>query len=79
MVEAILLDKNLIVPCAAYMQGEYGLDGIYFGVATMLGREGITRVVEYDLDEAESAALRTSAAGVLESTEAVKGMIEERK
>jgi malate dehydrogenase len=79
MVEAILLDKNLIVPCAAYMQGEYGLEGIYFGVATMLGREGIIRVVEYDLDEAESAALRTSAAGVLESTEAVKGMIQEKK
>jgi malate dehydrogenase len=75
MVEAILKDKNLIVPCAAYMQGEYGLNGIFFGVATMLGRDGVTRVVEYDLDGSEKAALEASAAGVLESTEVVKGMI----
>jgi malate dehydrogenase len=75
MVESILKDKNLIVPCAAYMQGEYGLNDIFFGVATMLGRGGVTRVVEYELNESETAALEASAAGVKESTEAVKGMI----
>ncbi|HUF37679.1 MAG TPA: malate dehydrogenase [Anaerolineales bacterium] len=75
MIEAILKGKNLIVPCAAYMQGEYGLDGIYFGVATMLGRGGVVRIVEYDLDETERAALNASAAGVAESTETVRRMI----
>jgi malate dehydrogenase len=45
MVEAILKDKNLIVPCAAYMQGEYALNGIFFGVATLLGGYGVTGVV----------------------------------
>ena len=75
MVEAILKNKNLIVPCAAYMQGEYGLNDIYFGAATMLGREGVVKIVEYDLNEEEMNALKTSAAGVADATEAVKKMI----
>ncbi|RMF50318.1 MAG: malate dehydrogenase [Anaerolineae bacterium] len=64
MVEAILKDKHLIVPCAAYMQGEYGLNDIYFGVPTQLGRKGVERIIEYDLNEEEMAALKKSAEGV---------------
>lgn len=75
MVESILKNKNLIVPCAAYMQGEYGLNDIFFGVSTMLGREGVVRILEYDLNDEEMSALKTSAAGVSENTEKVKTMI----
>ena len=49
-----------------------------YNIISMLGRGGIKRVIEYDLDDAEREALRTSAAGVAESTEAVKGMIQEK-
>jgi malate dehydrogenase len=75
MVESILKNKNLIVPCAAYMQGEYGLDDIFFGVSTKLGREGVAGIVEYALNEEEKTALQNSAAGVKENTDSVKKMI----
>lgn len=64
MVEAILKDKQLIVPAAAYMQNQYGLNDIYFGVTTQLGREGVEKIVEYDLNAEEMAALKKSAEGV---------------
>ena len=72
MVEAILKNKKLIVPCAAYMQGEYGLNDIFFGVPTILGRKGIEKIIEYDLNEDEMAELKKSAAGVAENTSKVK-------
>ena len=72
MVEAILKGKNLIVPCAAYMQGQYGLDGFFFGAPTMLGKGGVEKILEYNLSEAEQTALKQSAAGVEEQTAKVK-------
>ncbi len=74
MVEAILKDKHLIVPCAAYMQGEYGLNDIFFGVPTMLGRKGVEKIIEYDLDEEEMAALKKSAEAVSQSVALLKEM-----
>ena len=68
MAEAILKDKNLIVPAAAYMEGQYGLEDIFFGVPTMLGRNGVEKIIEYDLNEDEMTALKKSAAGVAENT-----------
>ncbi|HEY9529553.1 MAG TPA: hypothetical protein VIR02_20855, partial [Anaerolineales bacterium] len=76
MAEAILKDKNLIVPCAAYMQGEYGLNDMYFGVPVMLGRSGLKKIVEYKLDEEELAMFNTSAASVKETHEALKNVVE---
>jgi len=67
MVEAILKDKNLIVPAAAYMQGQYGLQDIFFGVPTQLGRKGVEDIIEYDLTDEETAALKKSAQGVAEN------------
>jgi malate dehydrogenase len=67
MVEAILKDKHLIVPAAVYMEGQYGLKDIYFGAPAQLGRKGVEKVVEYDLNEAELAALKASAQGVAEN------------
>jgi malate dehydrogenase len=75
MVEAILKNKHLIVPCAAYVQGEYGLNDMFFGVPVMLGRGGIEKVIEYDLDEQEKAALEKSAAAVRETHEALKSLV----
>jgi malate dehydrogenase len=75
MVEAVLKNKHLIVPCAAYMQGEYGLEDIFFGVPVMLGRIGIEKIVQYDLDETEKAALERSAAAVRETHDALKSLV----
>ncbi|MGH2605313.1 MAG: malate dehydrogenase, partial [Anaerolineales bacterium] len=66
MVEAILLDRHLIVPAAAYLEGEYGLSGIFFGVPVQLGRGGIEKIIEYELDAEERSALEASAGRVRE-------------
>jgi malate dehydrogenase len=72
MVEAILKDKKLIVPCASYMEGQYGLHDIFFGVPTMLGRKGVEKIIEYNLSDDEKAELEKSAAAVAENTASVK-------
>jgi len=75
MAEAILKDKKLIVPAAAYMQGEYGLNDMFFGVPVMLGANGIEKIVEYSLDAEEKAAFEKSAAAVKETHEALKNLV----
>jgi malate dehydrogenase len=67
MVDAVLKDKHLVVPAAAYLQGQYGLNDIFFGVPTQLGRKGVERVLEYELNDEEKAALQKSAQGVKEN------------
>jgi malate dehydrogenase len=64
MVSAILKDKNLIVPCSVWLEGEYGHEGIFFGVPTLLNRKGFARVIEYDLNSDEQAELDASANAV---------------
>ena len=75
MAEAILKDKHLIVPCAAYMDGEYGLNDMFFGVPVMLGRGGLEKIVEYKLDDDEKAMFDKSAAAVKETHEALKKLV----
>jgi malate dehydrogenase len=72
MVEAILLDRHLIVPASAYLQGEYSLSDIFFGVPAQLGRGGLEKVIEYHLSPDEQAALVQSAERVRESIAALK-------
>jgi len=72
MVEAIALDKKRIVPCAAWVQGEYGVSGIYLGVPCKLGRRGLEQIIEVKLSAAEQAALKKSADAVKETMGAVK-------
>ena len=67
MIDAILKDKHLIVTASAYLQGEYGLKDIFFGVPAQLSRKGVERVLEYQLNEEEMAALQKSAQGVAEN------------
>jgi malate dehydrogenase len=69
MVEAILKDKHLIVPAAAYLNGEYGLKDLFFGVPVQLGRKGVEKIVEYRLSEEEMSAFHKSAQGVKENIE----------
>ena len=64
MVEAILLDQKKVVPVCAWLTGEYGLKDIYLGVPVVLGRNGIEKVIELDLDEKEKADLDASATAV---------------
>jgi malate dehydrogenase len=75
MAEAILKDKHLIVPASAYLQGEYGLKDMFFGVPVQLGRSGVEKVVEYILDAEEKAALEKSAAAVKESIGVMQGLV----
>ncbi len=72
MVEAILHDRHQIVTASAYLEGEYGLSGIFFGVPVQLGRRGMEKIITYDLDDEERAALNRSASGVRESIQALK-------
>lgn len=75
MVEAILRDKHLIVPASAYMQGQYGLNDMFFGVPVQLGRSGIEKIVEYPLSEEEKAALEKSAQAVRNTLNALQNLV----
>ena len=66
MTEAILLDRKEILPCAAYLEGEYGIDGLYAGVPVKLGAGGVEQVLEVKLTADETAALMKSAEAVQE-------------
>lgn len=69
MVESILLDRKEILPCAAYLEGEYGIDGLYAGVPVKLGSRGVEEVIEIELTSDEKAALMKSADAVQELIE----------
>jgi len=66
MVDAILNDRKKILPCAAYLEGEYGINGLFVGVPVKLGEKGIEQVIEINLTLEERAALHKSAAAVKE-------------
>ena len=69
MVEAILLDRRRILPCAAYLEGEYGIDGLFVGVPVILGNAGMEKVIEISLTDEEKGQLAHSAAAVRELVE----------
>ena len=71
MVEAILLDRRRILPCAAYLEGEYGIDGLFVGVPVILGNGGVEKVIEISLTDDEKAQLAHSAAAVRELVESL--------
>lgn len=72
MAEAILKDKKKILPCAAYLEGEYGINELFIGVPVKLGTKGIEQVIEIELTAEEKAALHKSAAAVQELKEVLK-------
>jgi len=69
MVDSIILDKKRILPCAAYLQGEYGVDGLFLGVPVKLGAGGIEEIIQVQLSTEEKAALDKSAGAVKELVE----------
>jgi len=66
MVDAILRDRKRVLPCATYLQGEFGVDGLFVGVPIVLGRGGLERVFEIELTADERAAFDRSVAAVRE-------------
>ena len=72
MAESILLDKKKVLPCAAYLEGEYGIKGLYCGVPVKLGAKGIEKIYEIKLLADEQAALQKSAAAVQELVDVIK-------
>jgi len=72
MVEAILKDKKKILPCAAYLDGEYGVKGLYVGVPVKLGRSGVEQIIEITLTAEEQAAFQKSASAVRELVDKLK-------
>ena len=72
MVESILKDKRKILPCAALLEGEYGVDGVFVGVPCKLGARGIESIIQLNLTVEERAALLKSAGAVKELVGALK-------
>ncbi len=68
MAQAIVLDQKRVLPCAAYLEGEYGIHGCFVGVPVKLGKDGIEKIYEVDLNSAEKAALAKSAQAVKDLT-----------
>jgi len=72
MVESILKDKRKVLPCAAYLEGEYGINGLFVGVPVKLGSNGIEKIYELKLNSEETAMLKKSAAAVEELVSVIK-------
>lgn len=64
MVEAIVTDRKALAPCAAFLRGEYGIENLFIGVPVLLGKNGIERILELELDESEMRLLQKSAEAV---------------
>lgn len=64
MVEAIVKDQRRVLPAIAYLEGEYGFEGIYLGVPTILGGNGLEQIIELELTDEEKSALEKSAESV---------------
>jgi malate dehydrogenase len=76
MIEAILLDKRRILPCTAYLEGEYGWSGIFFGVPVMMGIHGIEKVIELKMTDEEKAALDNSAKEVKKTCDEIDAILK---
>ena len=72
MVDSILLDRKKILPCAAFLQGEYGINDLFVGVPVKLGSRGVEQIIEIKLTAEEDAALKKSAGAVKELTDVIK-------
>ncbi len=72
MVDAVLKDKHKILPCCCYLEGEFGINGLYVGVPAQLGSKGIEKIWQIELTADENAALQKSAAAVKELVDVLK-------
>ncbi|WP_432200209.1 malate dehydrogenase [Erythrobacter sp. W53] len=76
MAESYLKDKKRVLPCAAYLEGQYGVDGLYVGVPIVIGANGVERIVEIELSEESKKGFQVSVDAVEELLEACKGLDE---
>ncbi|HAJ19024.1 MAG TPA: malate dehydrogenase, partial [Rhodospirillaceae bacterium] len=76
MAESYLLDKKRVLPCAAYCDGVYGLDGLYVGVPVVIGENGVERVVEINMDKDERAMFDHSVNAVKELNAALEDVLK---
>ena len=74
MVESIVFDKKKIIPSCVLLEGEYGINGLFIGVPVLLGKDGVEKIIEVELTEAEKEALANSAATVQKTVDEVKAM-----
>jgi malate dehydrogenase len=74
MVESIICDQRRVFPACAYLKGEYGFEDIYLGVPVIIGKNGVERVIELELDEDDAARFNDSEKEVRENVEVLKGM-----
>jgi len=77
MIEAILQDKRRILPCTAYLEGEYGWSGIFFGVPVMMGINGIEKIIELKMTDEEKVALNKSAQDVKKTCDEIDAILAE--
>ena len=75
MVAAVLHDQKKLISCSALLEGEYGESDLCIGVPAIIGRNGIEKIVEFDLNEAEKAAFKKSAEAVHNTNEALKAVL----
>ena len=76
MAEAIIFDKNKILPVCAKLEGEYGVKGLFVGVPAILGKNGIEKIIELDLTDEEKAAFAKSVAGVGKTCKEAEEMLK---
>jgi len=76
MAESILRDQKKVLPCAAYLEGEYGINGLYVGVPCKLGADGIEKIYELKLTPEESAALHKSSGAVKELVDVISAKMK---
>jgi malate dehydrogenase len=74
MIDSIVLDQKRILPCAAYCDGEYGIDGLFVGVPVKLGNDGVEEILEIELSDQEKADLQKSAGAVRELVDAMANL-----
>lgn len=79
MAESILMDRKMILPCVAYLDGQYGVKGQYVGVPVKLGQEGVEGIVELKLNNAEKSLFDASVAKVSEGAREIQGLLAEKK
>ena len=73
MAESILFDRKRVLPCSAYLTGQYGMDDIYIGVPVVLGKDGVERIIELELEDSELESLQGSGAFYREQLNSILG------
>ena len=74
MTDAIILDKKRVVPAAAYLEGEYGVNNVFIGVPVVLGESGVEKIIELELTDEEKAGFDNSIAAVEELIDAMDNL-----